>query len=92
MTRETQHRLSTLSWETVPHPLYTPDLAPSDYHLFRPLKHFLSEKSFAKYEDLKLALSDFFDSQLPEFWVKGISNLPIRWANVVDNSGDYIID
>ncbi|GFX49999.1 mariner Mos1 transposase [Trichonephila clavipes] len=26
--------LETLKWEVFPHPLYSPDLAPSDYHLF----------------------------------------------------------
>ncbi|GFT32775.1 mariner Mos1 transposase [Trichonephila clavipes] len=27
--------LETLKWEDLPHPLYSPDLALSDYHLFR---------------------------------------------------------
>uniref|UniRef100_A0A8R1EG84 Uncharacterized protein n=1 Tax=Caenorhabditis japonica TaxID=281687 RepID=A0A8R1EG84_CAEJA len=53
--------------DTVPHPPYTPDIAPSDYHLFRPLKLFLKEKRFAKYEDLKMAMFDFFDSQSAAF-------------------------
>ncbi|PAV86590.1 hypothetical protein WR25_12992 [Diploscapter pachys] len=59
--KETQNELETLGWETVPHPPCSPGLAPSNYHLFRPLKQFLASKSFVKYEDLKLAISDFFD-------------------------------
>lgn len=27
--------LETLKWEVLTHPLYSPDIAPSDYHLFR---------------------------------------------------------
>uniref|UniRef100_A0A8R1HIJ7 Histone-lysine N-methyltransferase SETMAR n=1 Tax=Caenorhabditis japonica TaxID=281687 RepID=A0A8R1HIJ7_CAEJA len=51
----------------VPHPPYSPDIAPSDYHLLRPLKLFLKEKRFAKYEDPKMAvlgkLNRFQESQ-----------------------------
>ncbi|PAV87954.1 hypothetical protein WR25_09451 [Diploscapter pachys] len=65
VAKEMQQMLVNLSWETVSHPLYSPDLALSNYHLFQPLKQFLASKSFAKYEDPKLALFDFFDSQLP---------------------------
>jgi hypothetical protein len=27
-----------LKWDVLPHPPYSPDLAPSDYHLFGPMK------------------------------------------------------
>uniref|UniRef100_A0A8R1IX19 HTH_48 domain-containing protein n=1 Tax=Caenorhabditis japonica TaxID=281687 RepID=A0A8R1IX19_CAEJA len=81
-----------LNWDTVPHPLYLPDIAPSDYHLFRPLKLFLKEKRFAKYEDLKMAVFDFFDSQSAAFWKNVIDDLPERWLTVVTNHGQYIVD
>jgi len=64
----------------------------SDYHLFRPLKHFLRGKTFANYNDLKTAVTDFFASQPLEFWTKGIEELPNRWVKVIDSDGDYIID
>jgi histone-lysine N-methyltransferase SETMAR len=31
--------IQELDWEIVPHPPYSPDLAPSDYNLFRPLSN-----------------------------------------------------
>lgn len=34
--------LKEFFWVTVPHPPYFPDLAPSDYHLFRNLEQFLA--------------------------------------------------
>ena len=92
VAKETHQTLVNPDWETVSHSLYSPDFALSSYHLFQPLKQFLASKSFAKYEDPKLALFDFFDFQLPEFWAKGINDLPIRWTSVVDNLGGYIID
>uniref|UniRef100_A0A8R1HWW1 Uncharacterized protein n=1 Tax=Caenorhabditis japonica TaxID=281687 RepID=A0A8R1HWW1_CAEJA len=67
-------------------------IAPFDYHLFRPLKLFLKEKRFAKYEDLTMAVFDFFDSQSAAFWKKGIGDLPERWLTVVTNDGQYIVD
>ena len=35
--------LETLKWEVLLHPPYSPDIAPSDYHLFRSMTHGLSE-------------------------------------------------
>ena len=33
----TRKQLLELGWEVMPHPQYSSDLAPSDYHLFRSL-------------------------------------------------------
>jgi len=44
--------LETLKWEVLPHPLYSLDIAPSDYHLFRSMAHGL-EQHFHSYEDTK---------------------------------------
>ena len=37
----------------VPHPPYSPDLAPSDYHLFGPLKNDLRGTNFSEDEAVK---------------------------------------
>ena len=92
VSKVTQAKLEELGWDTVPHPPYSPDLAPSDYHLFRPLKAFLARKSFVDFDDVVRAVADFFDSQSPAFWEKGVSELPVRWTTVLANDGDYIID
>ncbi|GFV66223.1 histone-lysine N-methyltransferase SETMAR [Trichonephila clavipes] len=36
----TRQKLLQLEWDTMPHPPYSPDLAPSDYYLFRSLQTF----------------------------------------------------
>jgi hypothetical protein len=38
--------MTSFKWEVVEHPPYNPDLAPSDFHLFGPLKHRLSTEYF----------------------------------------------
>ncbi|GFV44298.1 histone-lysine N-methyltransferase SETMAR [Trichonephila clavipes] len=40
----TRQKLWELGWEVLMHPPYSPDLTPSDYHLFPALQNFLSDK------------------------------------------------
>ena len=42
----TRKKLLELGWEVMPHLPYSPDLAPSDYHLFRSLQNYLNDKKF----------------------------------------------
>ncbi|VDO78624.1 unnamed protein product [Heligmosomoides polygyrus] len=46
--------------------------------------HHLAGRKFTNYDNLKSNIADFFESQPPEFWAKGIGDLPNRWATVVD--------
>ena len=43
----TRQKLTELGWEVLTHPPYSPDLEPSDYHLFRSLQNFLGGKKMA---------------------------------------------
>ena len=79
-------------WETLPHPAYSPDIAPSDYYLFRSLQHFLSGKTFVDTNAIRLALAEYFDSKSASFYEEGIKDLVRRWGVVADNGGEYIID
>ncbi|GFV42526.1 histone-lysine N-methyltransferase SETMAR [Trichonephila clavipes] len=40
----TQQKLNALGWEVLGHPPYSPDIAPSDYYLFRSLQNYLTGK------------------------------------------------
>ncbi|KAK6727819.1 hypothetical protein RB195_005471 [Necator americanus] len=46
IAKKTSQKILELGWEILPHPPYSPDLAPNDYHLFRSLQHHLEEKSY----------------------------------------------
>ncbi|GFO36531.1 histone-lysine N-methyltransferase SETMAR [Plakobranchus ocellatus] len=48
----TQQWLHRYGWEILPHPAHSPDLAPSDFHLFRPLKRYLGGMAFETEDDL----------------------------------------
>jgi hypothetical protein len=41
---------------------------------------------------LKIELEKFFDSELQEFYTKGIHDLPSSRAKVIISLGDYIFD
>ncbi len=47
-------KLQELGWKLLPHPPYSPDLAPSDYHLFRSLSNDLRDRKFKEERDLKM--------------------------------------
>src|SRR5262245_45481822 len=85
----TRNTLEELRWEVLPHPAYSPDLAPSDYHLFRSLQTGLEEKEFENSEEVKKYLQSFFDQKSSAFYERGIRALPERWTHVIDCSGDY---
>ncbi|CAH2084977.1 unnamed protein product [Euphydryas editha] len=76
----------------IPHPPYSPDLAPTDYHFFRALKQHLRGKQFKDFSDVEAELNKFFKPQPSEFWAKDIQTLPNRWQEVLDTNDDYIID
>jgi histone-lysine N-methyltransferase SETMAR len=46
--RATAKKIMDLRLECILHPAYSPDLAPSDYHVFGPLKEALGGKKFSR--------------------------------------------
>ena len=86
----TVQKLMEFSWDVLPHPSYSPDLAPSDFHLFRSLQNSLNGKNYQSLEDIKIHLDEFFQSKDETFWRNGIMKLPERWAKVIENNGQYI--
>ncbi len=71
--------------------MYSPDLAPTDYHLFHSLSNHLREKKFNNENDLKMDLVNFFDQKSQDFYERGILSLPERWRQVIDSNGAYIV-
>ncbi|GFV42701.1 mariner Mos1 transposase [Trichonephila clavipes] len=87
----TRQKLLQLEWDTMPHPPYSPDLAPLDYYLFRSLQNFLDGKTFTSNEEVKNYLDQFFASKDQKFYERGIMLLPERLQKVLDQNGQYKI-
>ena len=60
---KTLELIENFGWEVVPYPPYSPDLAPSDYHLFGPLKNHLRGTKFSDDEAVKEICCEWLKSR-----------------------------
>lgn len=85
----TMEKINELKYELLPHPLHSPDLAPSNFYLFPNLKKSLVSKRFSSNEELMAALNDYF-AELPESHYRdGIKALERRWNECIAHDGNY---
>ncbi|CAK9818965.1 Histone-lysine N-methyltransferase SETMAR [Anthophora quadrimaculata] len=89
---QSRQKLLQLGWDVLPHPPYSPDLVPSDFHLFRFLQNFLNGKKFDSMEACKDYVDQFIVQKDAIFWKNGIHKLPYRWQKVIEQSGKYIVE
>ena len=76
-----------------PHPPYSPDIAPSDYYLFRSMAHGLADQQFRSYEDIENGLirgqsqkMNTFTVTVFELYQKDGQNLQLTMGNTSNNS------
>ena len=74
----------------IPHPPYSPDLAPSDYYLFGPMKEALWGNRYGSENNVKTDVLNWFRHQPAEFYNTGIHALVHRWTVVLERYGDYV--
>jgi [histone H3]-lysine36 N-dimethyltransferase SETMAR len=82
--------LNHYNWEVLDHPSHSPDLAPSDFHLFGPLKRALSGKHFSSDDELKDAVLQFLMQLDGSFYWGGMVSLIDRWDKCLNKFGDYV--
>ena len=82
--------VSSFGWTTISHPPYSPNLAPSDFHLFGLLKENLRGRRFSSDKEVKTAVRKWLKMQSVEIYNEGIFALIKRWKKAVRKAGDYI--
>jgi histone-lysine N-methyltransferase SETMAR len=82
--------LSKCGFEELDHPAYSPDLAPSDFHVFKKLKSDLKGKRFFDDDEVKAAVCAWLDSMPLEFWNAGVMKCRDRWLKCHNIDGDYV--
>jgi hypothetical protein len=80
MANLTWATLAKIGWEIMNHPPYSPDIAPSYFHLFGPMKVNVGQK-FQTDDEVKRDILNWLRCQDKTFHAGGISNLPGRWKN-----------
>ena len=86
----TSEAIAKMGWEVLPHPSYSPDLAPSDYHLFGSVKDQLRGQRYETTEAIQKAVRQCLRKAGTEFYRRGIFKLPERWEKCVQRSGDHV--
>ena len=76
LAKPTREKLLKLEWITISHPSYSPDLTPTDYHLYRSLSNYFHEKQFDNENNLKMELVKFFGQKSRVLYERGILSLP----------------
>lgn len=70
---------------------YSPDLTPTDYHLFRSLWNHMRRITFDNENYLKNWLNNIFDTR-PNFWRNGVDKLVKSWKKTKRSNDEDIID
>ena len=77
-------------FKLIEHPPYSPDLAPSDFHLFPKLKTAISGTQFQSDDDVIHAVDEFLNGQEKDFFKSGTEALKHLWQKCIDTEGDYV--
>ena len=83
----TVRKLNELNVEVLPHPPYSPDLSPNDYHLFKYFNNFFIGRNFSNQDQVKMAFFDLIESRAPNFYVDGINRFVLRCQKCTDSNG-----
>ena len=77
-------------YELIPHPAYSPDLAPSDFFLFPDLKKDIRGLHFQSDEEVVTAVEEWVNGKDPDFFSSGLMALEHRWSKCITLEGNYI--
>lgn len=82
--------LEHCGFKVLQHPPYSPDLAPSDFALFRHLKKELRGHQFSEAAKLKDAVTEILGKLPKEFFENAFEDLIRRWKKCVEQNGSYV--
>jgi histone-lysine N-methyltransferase SETMAR len=84
----TQRKLAYLGFQYFDHPPYSPDLAPSDYHLFPGLNKQLKGRHFSSDAEVNAAAETWLEGKL--FFIGGLQKLEQGAKKCIELRGEYV--
>jgi hypothetical protein len=82
--------LNSWGWEILPHAPYSPDMAPSDFHLPPKMKMHLRVQSFHTIEDVQNEVKEWLHAEDAFFSYEGLDKLIYRYDKCLNRLGDYV--
>ena len=77
-------------YELIPHPAFSPDLAPSDFFLFPNLKKDIRGLHVRSDEEDVTAVEEWVNGKDPDFFSSGLMALEHRWSKCITLEGNNI--
>jgi hypothetical protein len=82
--------IKLFDWEIFDHPLYSRDLAPSDYHPFTKMKVRLATQRFHTNKGLKDGVNNWLHNLAAQFFDGGLQKLVSRYDKRLSVDGNYV--
>jgi len=80
----------TFTVELLPHPPYSPDLAPCDFVLFPNLKKSLAGQKFDSNEKVIVTTEPYVADLQKTYFSDGLKKLEHRWVKYIELKRDYV--
>ena len=77
-------------YKLIPHPAYSPDLAPSDFFQFPNLKKDIRGCHFQPDKEVVMAAEEGINGKVSDFFSSGLMALEHHWSKCITLEGNYI--
>jgi hypothetical protein len=82
--------IKRFNWEIFDHPYYSPDLVPSDYHLFSKMKVWMGTQRFHTNQELMNGVNNWLHNLAAPFFGDRLQKLVSRYDKCLNVDGNYV--
>jgi hypothetical protein len=82
--------IKLFNWQIFDHPSYSPDLVPSDYHLFTKMTVWLGTQRFHTNEELMDGANNWLHNLAAPFFDERLQKLVSRYERCLNVDGNYV--